>query len=256
MKIVHYTSKALKNSIARDGLVFQKRDLGQVSDTLLINNVLNSRKPNHLPEAINRDKCIFFSFPGESLYEDDSSICIAVETKDLDLNSLYVADHSIAHKIWIHVSENQEIDNEFLNECALAYWNSLVPFDTYINSQYDYQDPEILYFKEVSPDIIDFSEEKNPVINRLMERIQETFDSVEREDSKTFTINFEGNKYSVGYFPRENKIVLTGYGVPVELKLVSIIEEAITYKTKEEVKVFGGRYNQLIYSNIKVSSKN
>lgn len=138
MFIFHYTNvKPIK--ILKEGLLCSYKS----EDTELINEILNQTEDH--PNWLDRSYCIFFQFHKET---EVGEYIVTVDTNVLDSKELYVADLSIAQKIFNAAYYGKE---ELFPILANQYWDSVMPLEDYLKSNFRFSQEEILYLLDISP---------------------------------------------------------------------------------------------------------
>ena len=135
MKLYHYSSN---ENILKEGLdAYYKHP-----DTVAINDLII----NKFGESFGRDYCVFFNLNKI----DNGDIIVSVDSSNLDMEQLFVADQDLADAIYLNWYRGNNCD-AILDE----YFNSIISFKFY-NGEYD--NPEVFYTDCVSAELLKIEE--------------------------------------------------------------------------------------------------
>lgn len=138
MLIYHYTN-IQPSKIKKDGLLCSYKS----EDTEIINEILNEVEEH--PNWIDRNYCLFFQFHKET---EVGEYIITIDTHVLDSKELYVADLTIAQNIFDAIYYGK---GELFLTLANQYWDSIMSFNNYMKNDTCYNNPEILYLRNINP---------------------------------------------------------------------------------------------------------
>jgi hypothetical protein len=154
VEIVHYSSARIVNSVNKNGLSHTFR-FSQYSGTDDINYVLMKYRPGHLPDWMDRSKCVFFD-PGISYPRETINTGYRVEHSLLDPDKLFVFDYRPAQNIWqdtVDAAYSGETTGIPLEVSAKQYWDSAQTFADYLKNPKS-DNVEVIYFGDVPPEHI------------------------------------------------------------------------------------------------------
>lgn len=169
MKIIRYTSYGTIEKIKENGLIASKKR----NSTKKINICLESFKPGNLPSFIDLNNCLYF-LPSKSSYTPfklgkgiEALGCLQVDTKDLDINKLYVANGMYAGRVEdllkkafrskdVETALNNALNTQYYKDTCNKFWKSFKPYKLHraMNRSEDDEIIEYLYFDDIEPEHI------------------------------------------------------------------------------------------------------
>lgn len=229
--IFHYTNFFLKGRIVDEGLKYGARSI-QYS-TLPINKILNTYKPDNIPEFIDRNKCIFFYPCPPKEYK--SEFGVRVNTNGLDISKLFAFDFIPAHRIWCDTVDAQytgEYSGIPLETSAKEYWNSIMPYSTFEKTMKDGKDIEILYFDYVPPQIIHFINDQDKIVDKLIKDLNGEMEYEFRSGGRNAINIFKGNQKicSLWYIPKERRLIFQ-FVEQRNLVVIKIVSKLMPYNS-------------------------
>lgn len=252
MFLYHYTNVHNIEQIVEQGMIFGSEldDPNYGYGTGPINGVLETNKPNYLPDFINRDQCIFF-YPVCN-YGNGQDTEIKIDSTKLDQEKLYVADLNCAQQIWedtVHASHSGEVSNIPLLKSANDYWNSLIPLHEYLKNTQVISSPEVLYFGKIPFHQLEISTTLHPLVQKMVGCIGKTY-KIKRLDVLSLQVYTNETQYlRMHVDTHRNELILSSKTGTIDENFLQFLEETILY-TKKIIEKSGHRIT-VTYENVR-----
>lgn len=237
------------DSIIEKGLLFGSEldCLGYGYGTGPINGVLEKYRPHHLPDFINRDKCLFF-YP-TCLYRDFGNREIKIEVDKLDRKKMYVADLDAAQSIYNNLHEDsEEVDETFSKQ----YWNTLQPFDEYMSNPHKFKYAEVLYFGKIPFEKLEITTTLHPLAQILFKNMSAKY-RVKRWGSVYGEIYItDKQRFTLDFNPFSSYVSLSSKSGSIHQEAVEHFENLFSFQNKRIVK--DGKSMTIGYEQVKEKS--